>query len=245
MSRFNKFGATADEVVAMYPGSVLADFDGGGDSGETIIEGVLDRISREVALALSPEAYAQMTQVDCMEVVRYATQSQTSFNLGLAPAVAGTLHLWIYPSLASLELRTSGYADTDGLDDLYRKPVMGVNEIPAGNYSESSEVITYPSGLSLGQRVFASYDVDMDSVEMPSMADVVLLGTAAELGSRLYSDATQEWKLVATYAENYKTHMAMIFEGKWIPDEIRALNYFNEVERKSDSGVSSVRLYRA
>lgn len=243
MSRFNRFGATYDKVVAMYPGSVLADYDGGGASGQTRIEEVLDRITREVAAAFTPEVYRQLTQVDAEEVVRYATAGQTTATLGLAPVVAGTVHLWQYPNPEAMS-GDSGYAGFSV--DYYRKPRKGYNELSGYSVTAATGAVTAITALSLGDRLYATYDVDTDnaSISMPSVADLVYLGTAAEVGARLYSEGTQEWKLVEEYRARFAARMTEAREGRWIPDELRKLNFWEEVERGSDQ-VTSVRFYRA
>ncbi len=258
-TRFNKFGATASDVVAMYPGTILADYDGGGTAGEAIIEGVLDRIAREVASAMSPEVYKQITEVDCQEVVKYATANQTSFTLGIAPIVAGSVHLWIYPPIASLELRQYGLNDYSGSmcsDEYFRKPVLGYGEVATTDYSvaASTGVVSYTGpALGTGCRVYASYNTDItaDTFALPSVSDIVLLGAASELGARLFSEGTQEWKLVDEYRSRYRGAfdasdsgvMKRALSGEWLPDELRALTYFVELDRKSEQ-VSSVRTYR-
>ncbi len=256
MARFNRFGAVYADVVSMYPGTVLADYDGGGSSGQTVIEGVLDRIAREVASALTPEVYKQITEVDCEQIVRYATEGQTTATLGLTPTLAGNVHLWVYPSLAAMELtdREDGIA----LDDIwYKKPVLGSNELSGYAVTAATGAITGLPALSVGDRVYASYyvDVDSSSFSMPSVKDIVLLGAASELGARLYSDAMQEWKLVSDYKDRYRGsfvaaaneqgQLGRAFAGTFVPDELRKLTYWTEVERVSDTEFGSARLYRS
>ncbi len=259
-TRFNKFGAVANDVVAMYPGTILADYDAGGTGGQAVIDSVLDRIAREVASAMSPVAYKQITEVDCQEVVKYATAAQSSFTLGIAPVVSGSVHIWVYPSLASLELRTYG-AQSDlyqmSYDEYYRKPVLGWGEVALSDYSvtASTGIVSYVGpALGVGARVYATYNTDItaDTFALPSVADIVLLGTAAELGARLYSEGSQEWKLVDEYRSRYRGAfdasdsgvMKRALSGEWIPDELRALTYFEELDRKSEQ-VASVRIYRS
>ncbi len=255
-TRFNKFGAVYTSILAMYPGTILADFDGGGANGQTVIESALDRIAREVASAMTPEVYSQITQVDCEEIVRYATANQTSLQLGLTPVVAGTVHLWKYPPLFALETGIG----TDGgwtAEWYYRKPVKGYGElILTTDYTVNATTgaVTLVAGLNAGDRIFATYDTDVTAAtySLPSVADLVLLGTAAELGARLYSDAQQEWKLVEEYRARYRGAFdtpeggftGRALSGTWIPDELRALNHWKEVERDAASGVSSIRMYR-
>lgn len=256
MARYNRFGAVYTDVMAMFPGTILADYDGGGDSGQTIIEGVLDRIAREVASSMTPDVYKQFTEVDCQQIVRYATAAQTTASLGLVPVIAGTLHIWIYPPLAALELNER--SDGGPVDDFwYRKPVLGYNEETGFSLNATTGAVTALRELNAGERVFASYDVDVDNAafSMPSVKDIVVLGAAAELGSRLYSDASQEWKLVDEYRSRYRGAMqstpgqeggtmGRALAGTFVPDELRKLTYWSEVERKSDEGVGSFRRYR-
>lgn len=252
MSKYNRFGAVYTDVIGLYPGTVVADYDAGGANGQAKIEAVLDRITMEVAAALTAEVYRQITQVYAEEVVRYAVGGQTSITLGLKPIVAGTLHLWRYPGPGANAGQGWG-------DDWYlRGPVPGLNEVPTGNYSVNvtTGVVTL-SGLSLsaGERVFASYDVDIDAAtfSLPSVAYLVILGAASELGAVLFSTGAQEWKLVEDYRERYRGRyvvqeggaMAKAFAGNWIPDELRRLNYWKEVERSGGGQWGTVRLDRA
>jgi len=256
MARFNNFGATYSQLIALYPGTVVADYDGGGASGQTRIEDALGRISREVASAMTAEVYKQITQVDCEEIVRFASNGQTTCNLGLVPALAGTVHLWRYPSLAAMTLSTDGESSPAN-EWYYKKPVKGYGELRLTTdytVTVASGAVVLLNALTEGERIYASYDTDTTSASysLPSVADLVLLGAAAEMGARLYSDAQQEWKLVEEYRSRYRGAFESVeggmsgraLAGTWIPDEIRALTYWNEVERDGDTGVSSVRMYR-
>ena len=86
MSRYNRFGKLYSDVMALYPGTVVADYDGGGANGQVQIEGALDRAVFEVAASISPAVYKAITLVDAQEIVNFAAAGQTSFTLGLAPA---------------------------------------------------------------------------------------------------------------------------------------------------------------
>ena len=251
--------ATTAQVLAMFPGAVVTDFDAGGPNGAANIQVVLDRIAREVAAALLPECYRQMTQVDAEEVVRYAVDGQTAFVTGLTPLLVNSIHIWRYPSLAALMPGTvygsQQIASTYG-DWAFRAPVRGFNEIPAANYTinlTTGAIALQSISLTAGERVFASYDVDVTvaAFAMPSLGDMVVLGTAAELGKRLYSDGQQEWTLVSEYRDRYRGQfvnkeggaISKAFAGDFVPDELRALTYWAPVERTS-SEVASIRVFR-
>ena len=249
MARMNRMGAVYTDVLSLYPGTVAADYDAGGASGQTKIEAVLDRTTREVAAALTPDAYRQMTQVNAELVVRYATAGQTTATLGLLPAIAGTLHVWRYPMLgADAADIFSRQSDQYWVDWYGKPPQLGVGEVPSANVSlvAATGVITLPAGtLSLGDRLYASYDVDVDSASfsMPSLRDIVLLGAAAECGRWLFSQGTQEWSLVEDFRTRYVAMITAMREGALVPDELRKLSYYEPVERNSPE-VTSVRIWR-
>lgn len=245
MSKYNRFGKVAADVTKLYPGTVTADYDNGGANGATNIEGALDRAVFEIAASLTPAVFRSLTTVDAQEVVSYATQGQTSFSLGMAPVVSGSVHLWIYPMLPPLG---GAYGDTYLDSCWYQKPTLGYNEVSASEYvvNVTNGSITY-SGRTLqaGERVYASYNVDMDSATFasPMLGQIAVLGAAAELGEQLYSTATQEWALVTQYRERFNRFLEQLKDGTLIPDEVRRLKYFEEIER-SNSEVRSIRLSR-
>lgn len=242
MARFNRFGSAYTDVVAMYPGTVVTDYDAGGSAGQTKVEAAMDRACRRFAMALSPDVFRQMTKIDCEQPVRYATEGQATFTLGLGPMVSGTLHLWRYPAPLAIGqgIISNGY-------DFTIKPQFGwLEETGFATSGTATVTVTPATTLTLGQRIFASYEVDNDAATfaMPSIADLCLYGAAVELGAFLYSEGTQEWKLVEEYRKRWEDALKAATDGSWIPDELRKLNYWQEVERSSDE-VKSVVRYRA
>ena len=244
MSRYNRFGKLYTDVSACYPGTATTDYDAGGASGQTRIEEALDRATLEVAAALTPAVYKALTVVEAEEVVAYASAGQASFTLGVIPITSGTLHLWLYPMVPP-----TGSTWGSSYDEGWSKPpVLGYNEIASTDYSVavSTGVITYTgSSIALGSRVFASYSVNTDSASFASLmlGQIAVLGAAAELGERLYSSATQEWALVTQYRTRYNDLIAKLKDGELVPDEVRKLKYFTEIERTNNE-VRSVRFLR-
>lgn len=230
MSRYNRFGSAYTDVMGLYPGTVVTDYDQGGASGQTRIEAAMDRACRRFAMALSPDVYRQMTKVDAEQPVRYATSGQATFVLGLGPMVANTLHVWRYPSLYAVSIGV--------VEGFTQAPQVGLLEEPTPGTSTAGAVVTVTptTTLALGERMFASYDVDVDntSFAMPSIADLCLYGAATELGALLYSNEQQEWKLVDEYRKRWDDALKAAAEGAWVPDELRKLTYWQEVERSSN-----------
>ncbi len=233
MASYNYFGATAAQLVALFPGTATADF-----VDTAALNGVLGRIAREVAGAFAPMSYSHLAEEVTLELAEdYATAAQTTVQLGCTPIVSGSLRLWSFAKGAELN----------------DKPVWGESEL-AHTVVVATGVVTLSSPLSLGDRVFATYVLDTEAAAFswPSVADVVLLGAAAEFGARLYSAGDQEWKLVDDFKERYRgralgddgTALGLTRSGAWVPDELRTLKFWTEVERSGVS-IGSVRKYRS
>lgn len=247
MSRYNRFGMVHGDVTALYPGTALADYDAGGAAGQTKIEGAIDRAVFEVTAALPPAVFKAMTNVEAQEVIDYATANLAAFTLGMVPVVAGSVHLWLYPlapPLGGVWTSLNGVVN----DAWYKPPVKGFLGVAAADYAvtASTGAISYTGrAINAGERVFASYSVDVDNAAFssPMLGQVAVLGAAAELGERLYSASTQEWALVTQYRTRYNDLIKQLKDGSLIPDEIRKLKYFTEIERVNNE-VRSVRFLR-
>ncbi|MBA3588846.1 hypothetical protein [Methylibium sp.] len=235
MATYNRFGATTAQLVAMFPGTVSADF-----GGDAAIQAVQERIAREIAGALVPIAYRVLAEDVTLELVEdYASAGQTSVTVGLVPVVTGTIRLWRFSRDA--ELRT--------------KPRKGVNELTVSAIVLATGVVTISDTINLGDKVFASYEIDAEAAAFswPSVADAVLHGSAALLGSRMYTSAEQqEWALVTDYRAKYAGRigsvgedgvMRMAREGRWQPDELRTLKWWNEIDT-ADHSIGSIDLMR-
>lgn len=244
MATYNAFGAVYTTVLSLYPDTSITDF-----TDAATITAALNRIARDVAMAMPAELLGQISVVDCEMPVRYATAGQTTFTLGLFPINSATLHLWKFPPLAAFE-GTFNFGLNPYSDIYFRKPVLGYNEIASGNYSVNATtgVVTLSgdlgSGLTVGERIYASYNVSVanSSYSLPSVADIVAYGAAAELGEQLYSESMQVWALVASYRKKYDGYIELIRAGKWVPSELRLLFWWTDIEPSGSAG--SVRVYR-
>jgi hypothetical protein len=248
MANWNRFGQTFDKLLNLFPDVALTDFGTNGITGDVIIGNVFDRITRELVRAMPPAVLESLYQVDAEQVIRYAFAGQTTMYCSLLPLISGSVHLWRYPSLAALESPILyGYA----VDFSFRRPVKGFNEIDPSQYTVNltSGLLTlgssYAPGVAIGERFFATYDVDVENAlfAMPSLADIVLYGAAAELGSSLYSDGSEQWSRVTSYKERFDGVIEDLQDGTWVPDEIRRLHHWVEVTPKN-AEVKSIRVHR-
>lgn len=231
---FNRFGANASGAISLYPGTAMADY-----GGQTTVEETIDRAVDRVLAALPQSLHDQIVSPSLVLVVARATAGQTTATLPLLPGVSGTFHVWrgqpsqfqekpqIYP----------GTFDGDGLLEL---------DTTLYSVNPTSGVVTFTTGAQVNDQVFASYDVDATSASfsMPSLGRLAIRGAAAELGSRLFSEANQEWLLVEKYEKSFQDDLDALAAGTWIPEELRYLKWWKELEKSSPGGASSIRLYR-
>jgi hypothetical protein len=179
-----------------------------------------------------------------MSIAPVAVYQLFRFTLGIKPIVAGTVHLWVYP------LETpDGYSYEGSGYGYSQKPTKGFYEVATSDYSVVSNtgVVTYAGPtIALGSVVYASYNVDHDSASFssPMLKQIAILGAAAEQGAKLFTQLTQEWALVTAYRDRYNELLSQLRAGTLVPDEIRRLCYWSEIERAGSMVVGSVRMLR-
>jgi hypothetical protein len=218
VSTYNQFGARYDKLLKLYPDTPSKDF-----GSEQAIEEAIARNARQVASALTPNVYKQMTEPELELVVRRATAGQTTAQLGLKPIVAGSLRMWIVYQGAIIDPR------------IIPRPIPGIGECSFSVNVTTGAVTAISPALQADDQVYASYQVDTEhsSFALPSLAELAVYGTAAELGTQIYSQAQDEWALVKQYNDTWVAGIAALREGTFIPDELRAMRWYVEVERSS------------
>ncbi len=238
----NRFGAVYTSVVSLYPGTQTSDF-----ATQAIIEEALDWASDALADALSPEIYGQLTEPEMQIVVRRATSGQTTGTVWLLPMVTGETHVWVgqpsqfvtKPTLYT-DYQANQFSDWAG---------SGTSAIElastAFSVNASTGVITLVTPMQTDDMLVVSYRVDTASASysIPSMARLAVRGAAAEMGSRLYTEANQEWALVAAYRKEFEDAIAGFRDNSMVPPEMRAAKFWNEPEPLTSQG-GTVRLYR-
>lgn len=89
--------------------------------------------------------------------------------------------------------------------------------------------------------VWASYDLDPDQLVLTSFKKALRDGVACSLGSRLYSDGMNEWKLVERACEAYDKYLEKITNSKYIPPEFLRLNYWDPIQY---TGIYTIKMKR-
>lgn len=230
---YNRFGAVYTAVVALYSGTQAADF-----GGQTVIEESMDRAADRIANAMTEGTYKAMTEPQLELVVRRATAGLLTATLGIKPIVAGSLHVWSgQPVLFGIKPQLTVDQNYNG----------GPVELASTRFSvvTSTGVVTLTQALVADDVVYATYQADVTNAafSMPSLARLVVRGAAAELGDKLYTESTQEWALVERYRKGFDDDLEALMAGTLVPDELRALRWWQEVDRTGPN-ISSVRLFR-
>lgn len=231
---FNRFGAVFTTVVSMYPGTAAADY-----GGQTTIEEAIDRAVDRILAAMPQVVHDQIASPELILVVQRATAGQTTATLPLLPGISGTGRIWVgQPSQFQEHPQyfPAKYQDT------------GLLELDPTKYTVNytTGLVTLNTGMVANDQLYATYDTDSNSASFvaASLGRIAVRGAASELGSRLYSEANQEWLLVDKYEASFKESIEALSDGSWIPEELRFLKWWKEVERATAGGASSIRLPR-
>jgi len=228
MSLYNRFGAVYTDLPALYPGTVAADM-----GGQAAMEDAIDTAVDRIVAALPETSFAALTHPKLCRVVRRATSGQTAVSIPLYPVVANTLVVW---SGQPYQFEEPDRDDGEGWPD----------DRTDWTLTEADGSLVLATGLALEDHLYASWEVDVDNASFAadSLARLALRGAAAELGARLFTEATQEWKLVDAYRMLFDQALAAFKDGSRIPDEIRRLTWWEEVLRREPGGIHSIRISR-
>jgi len=224
---FNRFGAAYTDALPLYPNTVAADF-----GGQAAIEGAIDRAVDLILGSLTQNAYQALTAPELVRVVARATAGQTVAGAPrFVPAVANSAHVWVGYATEFFERPRRIYDRGEGLVEL---------NADRFTFTASTGVVTLGTALAADQQVYLSYQVDVSnaSFSVPSLARLAILGAAAELGARLYTQASQQWALVEEYKDAYADALTRLRSGDLVPEEIRLEAYWSEVERSGPQGGS-------
>jgi hypothetical protein len=228
MSRYNRFGASYSSLPTMYSGTVAADF-----GGQAAIEESLDHACDQIVDALPDQVFSLLLRPQLCRVVERASAGQVSVSLPIYPIVAGSLYLWT------------------GQPEQFQDPIAGwpddLTETDDYSVNATTGVVTLVTGLTADDQVFGTWKANQDAATFAadSLARLALRGAAAELGARLFSEATQEWKLVDAYRGVWTATLDAFRRGLKVPDELRRLSWWTPLERRQPGGLTIVRSFRA
>ena len=231
---FNRFGAVFSTIVSMYQGTAAADY-----GGQTTIEEAIDRAVYRILAAMPEVVHNQLASPELILVVQRATAGQTTATLPLLPGISGTGRIWVGQPSQFQELPVqwpAKFQDT------------GLLELDTTKYSinYTTGLVTLTTAMVANDQLYSTYDVDANNASFTaaSLARMAVRGAASELGSRLYSEANQEWLLVDKYESSFKESIDALSDGSWIPEELRFLKWWKEVERTTPGSAASIRLPR-
>ena len=229
---YNKFGASADDVLRLYSGTVVDDYSaisaaGATVSGLAVIDGALERYSRSVVGALPERVRESILRPSAELILDRPLTSQTSASVSLAPVVAGSLRLYVYG------------------DWPCRQPRL--DNVTAADYSTNVATgeVTYPAGIPADGYAFATYRVDVESANfgLADIAAIVAHGAAQELGGNLYNAESAYWPQVERYRAVWDEGIELIRKGLLVPHTVAAMRWYQEIEAAGPA-IGSVTKYR-
>ena len=233
MSSYNNFGVTTQDVVDLYPNVNASDM-----GGDTVIEDAIGRSVRRI-VSLLPMNVSEIlnNRVTQEQLAGPAFGGEgPTFQLGLGPiADADKEKILIY--------RQSG--NTDGSKRAC--PTIANQEGTLGGTGNQTLTITGSQTTLLeNEYLYITYVIDPSdpTFELESYADYVVYATAYELGSKLFDQETDSWKLVDEYKEIAAAYLTSLEAGGFVDTSIRALEFCNEID-PAGAEIVSVKKYRA
>lgn len=234
---YNWFGAVPAQVVDLYPGAVLDDF-GAGDptvDQHSIGQALSSAVHRTLGAA-PPAVFDALHRVEAEIIEDNATAGQTVVVVSLPGVVAASLLLFKNWTLCPVKpkptdaVAASTYnvsRETDPTDSDYRK---------------LKATFTAGNELGLGATVHATYDLDHDddNYRFPDLADLAAKIAAADVGGRLYRTNATVWSLVEQYLTEANGRLEDLREGRFVPNQIRAMTLCEEIETTAGQVVGSV-----
>ena len=239
--KYNWFGATPEQVVALFPGAIMDDFGTGPEqSDQSNIERELDSATDRVLASCPKRLFDLLHRVPAELIVSAATDGQTVAYLGLA--AAKTTGVAIYKNY-------EGCPKSPGADDeLVTTAYAVARENSPGSANHGKVKITLTSALAKGATLHASYDLDTsaNSYVFSALADLVTKLAGGVLGSRLFAMRDSVWGVVEEYRKAADAGLAALAKDELIPAEVRRLALCADFDRSQETGaIESVDWHRA
>jgi hypothetical protein len=239
---WNNFGALPAAVVALYPSTVLADYDE--TNPDAVLEDALARAADRIVNSFPERLYKAIAQPELVYAVTRASSGQAAFNVPFGTALAGTVHVWVgYPAELAYPKPRMEYE--------VRVGPPGRVELPVDSWSIDylTGVVSLSAAMDSQQQALMSYETDIsaEAFNIDTLARLAARGAAAEVGARLFSEGSQEWLLVTKYAEGFDADLKALHEGRLVPEEVRRLRFWAEIAPSGGQGAQagSVRFGRS
>ena len=231
MSNYNSFGVATSDVTDLYPNVNATDM-----GGTAVIQAAIDRAVRKISSMLPTDVNEILNNRVTMEQLAgpaFGGEGPT-FTLGLGPvATADATKLLLYRVWSdSGKPQCPGTANQTG--------TLG---------STGNQTLTLTGDtttLAENEYLFATYVIDPTDAtfSLESYGDYVVMAAGYELGSKLFDQETDSWKLVDEYKEQAQAYLDSLQAGGFVDNQIRAMEFCEEVE-PAGSTVTTVKRYRA
>lgn len=194
MANYNRFGAVYTQAVSMFPGTAAADF-----GGQTAIETIMDMVEAEIISNCNPWIRLALTTCVGALICSKPTDGQTVITVntqgGLFYDCTSNWEIFIDYAGPEPPTKGYGYVNADGIT---------VTEVATDTIR-----ITLDADLALDETDFVVMNCDIDPTDstfsLPTMANILLLGTAVMLGYQIYT--ADESPLIKKYQQLYENNL--------------------------------------
>ena len=256
---FNDFGATRAAVLLKFKlagYAPTADEFGGDDA---IDDAIADAV-HAIVQAMPALVRDSLQLPTLLKIEARAASGQTSAFIRLVPLVEGKVHLWqgqpaMFTSQPVLQTNPwrenqTGWLGIGGVQAPSPTPPSALWENQEDTFSVDYETgeVTLVNPLNRNDQVYVSCEVAIDdpAYVLPSLADLVAAGAAANLGFKVYPQASSQWEYVTRLGAMFGDTVKALAAGEWVPTELRTLQWWKAPEPDTAEGrIGSVSKYRA
>lgn len=200
------FGVTQQTILNLMPGSSGAveacDF-----GGPTIIASLIEIYYNRLLAQLSPTTFEMIVRPDREQVLRYSPTAASTVTVGLFPIKPNTqVRLFTNPSMYDTSYQETQLTAT-------------ITDATLGTISFTT--------VPVGSDLWASYEVDLDNVLIPSLANIINYGVASELLTKMVPKDSFGWHLAIAYMKTWDDSVASMKNNDYAVPELRKLTFFN------------------
>lgn len=236
---YNGFGITWEHIMKALPGTVEEDFAAGNQCGRRVIEQEIQLQESVIAANLNSATLKQLEQLSFHEVNTIETSGSVSgFYFDFVPDFTQDIKVYVDDENTigcGADGRCDQFSIEDDSSDL--EVVTYYYDVTAQKWVGELDRVLHTTN-----KIYISYKIDKNSLDLPSIARIVRDAVACVLGHGMFSDGDSTWALVTRFCEQSDAMIESIKNNRWLPPELKKLRYVNSV---IPNGVKTVNLWRS
>ena len=168
-SQVNYFGATYDDILYRFNGSIVTDFATNSQTGDIVIKKEMDLVESEILSRLNPKLVANLSYVD--KVLAKYSELNSNFSVPFSISSKTGMHVYKKTALAVGQITETTISCQDCQSDFFST----AEEISQSLITISGTTFTI-SGYQFNKddQFYVSYEPTVSSENLPSLKKILL-----------------------------------------------------------------------